>query len=54
MACACKSGPKAGPTTYTVVLPGGKSKSYSSEVAAAAEVQRVPGAYMAPRPAGAI
>jgi hypothetical protein len=46
MACACNSGKKSGPVTYTVVLPGGKTKVYSSEVAAAAEVSRVTGSYM--------
>lgn len=49
MACSCRSGAKAGPTTYTVVLPGGKTKAYSSAVAAEAEVKRVPGAYLAPK-----
>lgn len=52
MACACKSGSKSGPLTYTVVEPGGKTKVYSSQIAAEAEVKRVDGAYLInPQPA---
>lgn len=51
MACSCRGGSKSGPITYTVVLPGGKQKVYSSEAAATSEVKRVAGAYLAPAPA---
>lgn len=54
MGCSCQSGPKSGPVTYTVVVPGGKQKVYSSYEAAANEVQRVDGAYLANAPTGAI
>ena len=46
MACACKSGSKTEAQAYTVALPGGRKKSYRTEIAARAEVQRVPGAYL--------
>lgn len=54
MACACQSGSKAGPTTYTVVYPGGKTKTYSSQVTAESEVDRVEGAYLANASTGTI
>jgi len=39
--CGCgKSQP------YVVVLPGGKTKSYSSAIAAQAELDRVEGSYL--------
>ena len=47
MACACGSKTSSGPTTYQVVLPGGRVKVYSSSEAAEAEVKKVPGAYLA-------
>ena len=49
MACACSSGKKKAATTYVVVLPDGRKKSYLSEVAALAEVKRVSGAYLEPK-----
>lgn len=55
MACSCKSGSKAGPTTYTVVLPGGKMKVYSSQTTAEAVAAEIRGAYLLPAaPTGAI
>lgn len=50
MACACKSGSKTAPQNWTVTLPGGRQKSYSSEIAARAEVKRVAGAVLTPPP----
>lgn len=46
MGCACKGGAKTDAQAFVVVLPGGRSKSYRTEIAAQAEVKRVPGAYL--------
>lgn len=48
MACACQRGRKTENQPYVVRLPGGRTKSYSSEVAAKAEVKRTAGAYIVP------
>lgn len=53
MACACGKKSSNTPLIWTVVLGDGRSKSYSTEVAARAEVARVAGSYLIP-PGGAI
>jgi len=52
--CSCRNGSKTAPASYVVVLPGGKTKSYSSQITAEAEVKRTPGAYLATSQTGAI
>lgn len=47
MACSCQKKSKFAKAVWVVSLPGGKQKSYSSEVAARAEAARHPGAYVA-------
>lgn len=53
MACSCNSKRSSAPQIWTAALPDGRSKSYSTEVAARAEVARVPGAYLIP-PGGTV
>lgn len=48
MPCSCGSGStSSAPQNYTVRLPDGTSKTYSSEVEAAAAAQRQGGTYRA-------
>ncbi|QJD53246.1 hypothetical protein SEA_TEMPO_23 [Microbacterium phage Tempo] len=54
MACACRSGKKGVPANWVVTLPGGKQKSYASEIAARAEVTRVQGATLTPPPGASV
>lgn len=42
MPCSCNANKKAAPT-YTVTLPGGQQKSYTTEIEAKAAVQRAGG-----------
>lgn len=46
MACNCGS-KKAAAKTFTVTLPGGDRKTYSTEVEAAAAAKRLNGTYRA-------
>ena len=55
MACPCKTNKQTGqPAVYTVQLPGGKTKVYSSPIAAAALAKETPGAIVIPPPGVAV
>lgn len=49
MVCACQSNKvNGGVPTFTVVIPNGEPIVYSSDIAAKAAAQQVPGAYVVP------
>lgn len=49
MPCACNSNSKGKTMTYTVTLPTGESKAYSTEIEAKAAVQRAGGGTIRPQ-----